>query len=294
MEVIERVFLLQRVDVFSDTPSHHVARIALLAKEVEADAGALLLRGTEKADAMYVVIDGELRGERPGRSTRSVGAGEAVGALAILDDAPIGLDVRVVRKSRLLRLTRRDFRDLLQDHPDLAVSLLRGMDEFAQSRFQLEARYRHVLVDEFQDTSGVQWALVSELVRSWGEGMGAADDAIAPSIFIVGDRKQSIYGFRDADVGLIDEAASFIEALRGEGDPRRAITVSFRAEPALLAFVNDLFDSIEKAENREDSFRYDERDRVPLENSKNLANPENPANLENPENLENAENLENL
>jgi len=76
---------------------------------------------------MYVVIDGELRGERPGRSTRSVGTGEAVGALAVLDDTPIGLDVRVVKRSRLLRLTRRDLRDLLHDHPDLAVSLLRGM-----------------------------------------------------------------------------------------------------------------------------------------------------------------------
>jgi CRP-like cAMP-binding protein len=37
------------------------------------------------------------------------------------------VDVRAVRKSRLLRLTRRDLRDLLQDYPDLAVSLLRGM-----------------------------------------------------------------------------------------------------------------------------------------------------------------------
>jgi len=145
MEVIERVFLLQRVEVFSDTPSHHLARIALLAKEVEADAGALLLRGTEKADAMYVVIDGELRGERPGRSTRSVGAGEAVGALAILDDAPIGLDVRVVRKSRLLRLTRRDLRDLLHDHPDLAVSLLRGMA--ARLRWLVELAVRDVVPD---------------------------------------------------------------------------------------------------------------------------------------------------
>jgi len=145
MEVIERVFLLQRVEVFSDTPSHHLARIALLAKEVEADAGALLLRGTEKADAMYVVIDGELRGERPGRSTRSVGSGEAVGALAILDDAPIGLDVRVVRKSRLLRLTRRDLRDLLHDHPDLAVSLLRGMA--ARLRWLVELAVRDVAPD---------------------------------------------------------------------------------------------------------------------------------------------------
>jgi ATP-dependent helicase/nuclease subunit A len=174
---------------------------------------------------------------------------------------------------RVFRITLAQYQRTLDAHALLdfpgvlerALSLLRGMDEFAQSRFQLEARYRHVLVDEFQDTSGVQWALVSELVRSWGEGMGAADDAIAPSIFIVGDRKQSIYGFRDAEVGLIDEAASFIEALRGEGDPRRAITVSFRAEPALLAFVNDLFDSIEKAESRQDRFRYDDRDRFPID-----------------------------
>ena len=127
MEVIERVFLLQRVDVFADTPSHHLARIALLAKEVEADGGAVLLRGSDKADAMYVVIDGELSAERPGRFSRSVGPGEAVGALAILDDSPIGVDVHVAAKSRLLRLTRRDLRDLLQDYPDLAVSLLRGM-----------------------------------------------------------------------------------------------------------------------------------------------------------------------
>ena len=159
-----------------------------------------------------------------------------------------------------------------------ALALLRGMDEFAQSRFRIESRYRHVLVDEFQDTSGVQWALVSELVRGWGEGIGAADDSIAPSIFIVGDRKQSIYGFRDADVSLLDEAAAFVEGLREEGDPRRAITVSFRADPALLAFINDLFDSIDKAESRQDRFRYDERDRFPIEEQprKNPENPENP------------------
>jgi hypothetical protein len=127
MEVIERVFLLQRVDVFSDTPSHYLARIAALAKEVEADGGATLLRDSEKADAMYVVIDGELRAERRGRFSRAVGPGEAVGALAILDDAPAGVDVHAARESRLLRLTRRDLRDLLLDYPDLAVSLLRGM-----------------------------------------------------------------------------------------------------------------------------------------------------------------------
>jgi ATP-dependent helicase/nuclease subunit A len=147
---------------------------------------------------------------------------------------------------------------------DRAVKLLRDLDEFAESRLRLEARYRHVLLDEFQDTSRAQWELVRQLVRTWGEGAGASDDAIPPSIFIVGDRKQSIYGFRDADVALVDDAAAFIEELRPEAPPRQAITVSFRSAPAILAFVNDVFGAVAGAgEPRRDGFRYDERDRFP-------------------------------
>src|SRR5262249_14872479 len=121
-----------------------------------------------------------------------------------------------------------DFSGVLQR----AVKLLREMDEFAESRFRLEARYQHVLVDEFHDTSRARWELVAELVRPWAEGAGAASGPLPPSIFIVGDRKQSIYGFRDAEVAVVDEAATFIASLRPEDDPRRAISVSFRARPA--------------------------------------------------------------
>ncbi len=133
-----------------------------------------------------------------------------------------------------------------------AVKLLKDMDEFAQSRFRLEARYRHVLVDEFQDTSRAQWELVAQLVRSWGEGFGAAADALPPSIFIVGDRKQSIYGFRDADVACSTRRRASSAACATRRDPRRAISVSFRSAPRLLAFVNDLFAAIEKAPERPD------------------------------------------
>ena len=127
-----------------------------------------------------------------------------------------------------------DFADVL----DRALELLRRMDEFSQSRFRLEARYHHVLVDEFQDTSRAQWELVALLIQSWGEGTGVTAN---PSIFVVGDRKQSIYRFRDAEAAVLQEAARHIQALRPAGNPRRSITKSFRALPTLLAFVNELF-----------------------------------------------------
>ena len=157
---------------------------------------------------------------------------------------------------------RLDFADLLLR----TLQLLRQMEEFAQSRFRLESRYHHVLVDEFQDTSRAQWELISLLVQSWGEGAGLAGSMpLPPTIFIVGDRKQSIYGFRDADVSVLEEAARYIGRLRPDGDVRHAISRSFRARPELLAFVNDVCREIDKAGDRSDAFRFDEQDEFPVE-----------------------------
>ena len=155
-----------------------------------------------------------------------------------------------------------DFTDLV----DRARHLLRQMDEFAQSRFRLESRYHHVLVDEFQDTSRAQWELVQLLIRSWGEGFGLVHEApLQPTIFVVGDRKQSIYRFRDAEVTVLDDAAAFIGRLREGGRPRTSIRQSLRAGPELLAFVNDVFDEVGQVAGRADAFRYGDDDRFPID-----------------------------
>ena len=137
------------------------------------------------------------------------------------------------------------------------------MDEFSQSRFRLEGRYHHVLVDEFQDTSRKQWELVSLLVQAWGEGLGVAGQ---PSIFIVGDRKQSIYRFRDADVAVLADAGAFIDALR-PGPTRATIDhAELSRGPASFSRSSTIC-SARSAGNalRADDFRYGESDRFPVE-----------------------------
>ena len=175
---------------------------------------------------------------------------------------------------RMFRIAEAEYRRTLDarallDFPDVllkTIALLRQMEEFSQSRFRLESRYHHVLVDEFQDTSRAQWELVSLLVQAWGEGAGLAHGgALPPSIFIVGDRKQSIYRFRDADVSLLREAGDYMRRLRPGGDVRRSISRSFRAVPPLLSFVNDLCDAVAKLPHRPDAFAYEEQDRFPVD-----------------------------
>ncbi len=173
---------------------------------------------------------------------------------------------------RLFAIAQDEYRRTLDKHgvldfPDLlerTLKLLGQMEEFSRSRYRLESRYEHVLVDEFQDTSRAQWQLVRELVRAWAAGEGMAHGPIPPSIFIVGDRKQSIYGFRDAEVTVLDAASRFIAALRPDAPARAAITRSYRSVHELLTFVNDVCAELEKAPERPDAFRYDETDAFPV------------------------------
>ncbi len=201
--------------------------------------------------------------------------GDIGGEMPRLVDA-FRTDVNVVLTRSLRWLTARaleQYRRTLDEHAMVdftdalvkALALLERMEEFSQSRYRLESRYQHVLVDELQDTSRPQWALVELLVRAWGEGVGVAYEGPAPpSIFVVGDRKQSIYGFRDADVGVLEEAVRLIGRLRPGRPAARAIVQSFRAVPALQQFVNDVCAEVEKRTDRVDAFRYDDRDRFPV------------------------------
>jgi ATP-dependent helicase/nuclease subunit A len=173
---------------------------------------------------------------------------------------------------RVLELAVGQFDAIMAEHSVLdfpamlarAVELLGRQEEFARSRLKLQTRYHHLLVDEFQDTSEAQWKLVELLTRAWSEGEGAADAAIPPSIFIVGDRKQSIYRFRYADVTLMDVAAEFIEGLTPGRQVRRAIQQSFRSVPELLGFVNQVATEMRSQESIPERFEYRALDQFPI------------------------------
>lgn len=126
MNLIEKVFLLQQVDLLSDARAEHLALLASVAEEISVAGGTVLIRQDEPTEAMYVVIRGavELRRADEVLTARD---GTAFGTWALIDESPSLVEARAVEPSELLRLTREDFYDLLADHAELARGLLRGL-----------------------------------------------------------------------------------------------------------------------------------------------------------------------
>lgn len=81
-----------------------------------------------------------------------------------------------------------------------AYRLLADDESAAFLHSRLDARYRHILLDEFQDTNPLQWSIV----RAWLDAYGSSGEQ--PSVFIVGDPKQSIYRFRRAEPRVFNAA----------------------------------------------------------------------------------------
>ncbi len=112
-------------------------------------------------------------------------------------------------------------------------ALLRHSDHAEYLQYKIDSRYRHILLDEFQDTNPFQW----QILKSW---LSASSEAgLRPSVFMVGDPKQSIYRFRRAEARLFDVASSFLE--KEYGADRYEQNVSRRSGPAVIDCVNRVF-----------------------------------------------------
>jgi len=96
-------------------------------------------------------------------------------------------DVYAVYQQRLIRANAMDFDDLI-------LKTVEVLQRYPEAKARFRSRFRHVLVDEYQDTNHAQYILVKELVGTELEGLAPAE------LCVVGDADQSIYGFRGATI----------------------------------------------------------------------------------------------
>lgn len=115
--------------------------------------------------------------------------------------------------------------------------------------FRLDGGIDHILVDEAQDTSPVQWDVIERLAREFTSGEGTRPE-ILRTIFVVGDKKQSIYSFQGADPREFDRMQrEFGARLKSSGSPLQdmGLEYSFRSSHAILGLVDETFSHAEQS-----------------------------------------------
>lgn len=118
-----------------------------------------------------------------------------------------------------------------------AKQALGAADNPTELLLRTDSDLRHILVDEFQDTSWLQYELLTVLTCGWSEGDGR-------SLFLVGDPMQSIYRFREAEVGLF--LRTFVGQLGTEGPKLKPLQLrcNFRSQEGIVRWVNQCFAQI--------------------------------------------------
>jgi ATP-dependent helicase/nuclease subunit A len=156
-------------------------------------------------------------------------------------------------EARKLAMGMLDFDDLIRK----AKALLTDRDVAQWVLFRLDGGIDHILVDEAQDTSPTQWAVIKQLTQEFATGEGARPDR-ERTVFVVGDKKQSIYSFQGADPAAFDEMKEYFEtAHRAISKPfnETSLDHSFRSSQAILSVVDQTFTG-DRAEGMDDNLQH--------------------------------------
>lgn len=136
-------------------------------------------------------------------------------------------------------LTRRRGRMTFSDVTDLLSSQVGSPDWMASAGYRLDAKLDHWLLDEFQDTSRVQWKVLGSFIDEVIQDSGGER-----SLFYVGDTKQAIYSWRGGDPGLFFEIFNHYNKGSEKRVFSRDLKVSYRSAGKIVGVINAIFGKI--------------------------------------------------
>lgn len=173
----------------------------------------------------------------------------------VLNYRTVGTKLQLIERNHDILTLAQDFvahynhlkqQQALLDYDDqiqMTARLLTTSDQASWVMYKLDGGIQHLLLDEAQDTSPAQWRIVKALISEMTSGSGRFEPG-ERSVFIVGDEKQSIYSFQDADIQSYQETRIELNDLfKTNGLPWADIqlTTNFRSSPAILSTTDGIF-----------------------------------------------------
>jgi len=123
LNIVEKVIALEAVELLKNSTPDQLSRIASIAKEVRYPPAKAILDPKQPLDALYVIVDGSVEIARNGEVLYVARQYDVLGSWALFDEEPIPVTATTAEDTRLLRIGRDDFFDLLSDNMEIAASI---------------------------------------------------------------------------------------------------------------------------------------------------------------------------
>lgn len=125
LTTIEKVLLLQGVDIFQETETEHLAKVAAIAQEVRIAPATVIFREGAPSDALYVVLEGTVSLRKDGMEKTLVREKETFGMWALLDESPRLVTAVAMAETKALKIEREYLYDVLSSHFDIVRGILK-------------------------------------------------------------------------------------------------------------------------------------------------------------------------
>ncbi|MBN2012635.1 Crp/Fnr family transcriptional regulator [candidate division KSB1 bacterium] len=127
LTIVEKVLFLQEVDIFSYTPTEDIAHIAAITDVVTYPEGFSIFKEGDISNSMFMVIEGDVQLTRDKSIVMTARSKDVFGTWALFDDEPRVVTATTVGETKLLRIDKDDFYELLADHAQITQSVLKTM-----------------------------------------------------------------------------------------------------------------------------------------------------------------------
>ena len=124
LNIVEKVLALEGVELMANLSPEQLARIAAIAQEVKFPPDSAVLEAGKPVDSLYVIVDGAVELSRNGDVLHVARQNDVLGAWALFDESdPMPVTAKTIEDTRLLRIGRDDFYDLLSDNSEITSAI---------------------------------------------------------------------------------------------------------------------------------------------------------------------------
>ncbi len=123
LHIVEKVIALEGVDLLQNLNPDQLARVAAIATEVKYGEGQVILEPSKPLEALYVVLDGAVELSQDGKVIHTAKQNEVLGAWGLFDSDPMPLTATTKEDTRLLKIVRGDFFEVLADNVEITAAM---------------------------------------------------------------------------------------------------------------------------------------------------------------------------